>query len=400
LKSKSWNGGAGLAGALAVLSLAGCGGGSDAPKPSATPKPVGAIYQPGDVSFGVLAPTTGEHEQRGRDLVDGAKAAIAEINIRGGVNGHKAALVTYDDGCDAKTARERALALKASEVAGALGGICAGAAGAAARTLGDDLPFLVTSANAPSIVSARRTPTAFLTNGTPYQSALATSHWLVYQRAQKLAVVTEDDRASKFLGRQVVKLASPVPKPLSEQAVPAGTTDWSRYAKRAMTGDPDIVYWAGSAAGGGALVAALRDAGYDGKFVATAESESPEFLSAAGDAADGAYVIAPASPQYLPDASEWAKRFEAQYKHAPGFDALQAYEGVRALAQAVTQTGKVDRTSNSRELAILDGSYKTLLGDEGLAFSPDHTIKYDNNIALKVEDCRFVVDNTLRSGAG
>ena len=192
MKSKSWNGGAGLAGALAVLSLVGCGGGSDAPKPSATPKPVGAIYQPGDVSFGVLAPTTGEHEQRGRDLVDGAKAAIAEINIRGGVNGHKAALVTYDDGCDAKTARERALALKASEVAGALGGICAGAAGAAARTLGDDLPFLVTSANAPSIVSARRTPTAFLTNGTPYQSALATSHWLVYQRAQKLAVVTED----------------------------------------------------------------------------------------------------------------------------------------------------------------------------------------------------------------
>ena len=72
---------------------------------------------------------------------------------------------------------------------------------------------------------------------------------------------------------------------------------------------------------------------------------------------------------------------------------------MRALAQAVTQTGKVDRTRNSRELAILDGSYKTLLGDEGLAFAPDHTIKYDNNIALKVDGGKFVVDNTLRSGA-
>ena len=226
------------------------------------------------MSFGVLAPTSGAHEQRGRDLVDGAKAAIAEINIRGGVNGHKAALVTYDDGCDAKTARERALAIKASEVAGALGGICASAAGAAARTLGEDLPFLVTSANAPSIVSARHTPTAFLTNGTPYQSALATSHWLVYQRAQKLAVVTEDDKASKFLGQQVIKLSSPVPKLLSKQAVPADTTDWGATAKAALAGGPDIVYWAGSAAGGGALVAALREAGYDGKFVATAESES------------------------------------------------------------------------------------------------------------------------------
>src|SRR3954470_19258412 len=180
--------GAGVAGAL-VLSLAACGGSKDGAKPSATP--VGAIYQPGDLSFGVLAPTSGREAQRGRDLVDGAKQAIAEINVRGGVNGHKAVLVAHDDGCDAKSARAGALALKASDVAGALGGICPGAAGAAARTLGSGVPFLVTSANAPGIVSARRTPTAYLTNGTPYQAALATSHWFVFQQAQKLAVLTE-----------------------------------------------------------------------------------------------------------------------------------------------------------------------------------------------------------------
>src|SRR6478735_4797622 len=115
--------GAGVAGAL-VLSLAACGGSKDGAKPSATPhKAVGAIYQPGDVSFGVLAPTSGRVQQRGRDLVDGAKQAIAEINGRGGVNGHKAVLVTRDDGCDAKAARAGALALKQSEVAVALGGI-------------------------------------------------------------------------------------------------------------------------------------------------------------------------------------------------------------------------------------------------------------------------------------
>src|SRR4051812_33068493 len=158
VKLKSCIGGAGVAGALVVLTLAGCGGGSDSAKPSATPgKAVGAIYQPGDGSFGVLAPTSGQHEQRGAGFIDGAQLAIADLNVRGGVNGHKAALVTYDDGCDAKTARERAVTLRASGAAGALGGICASAAGAAARTLGSELPFLVTSANAPSIVSARRT---------------------------------------------------------------------------------------------------------------------------------------------------------------------------------------------------------------------------------------------------
>src|SRR3954471_17709763 len=147
VRSKSRIGGAGIAGALALLVIAGCGG-SGKPKPTATPgKLANGGYVAGDVSFGVLAPTSGPHAERGRDLVDGAKMAVAELNVRGGVNGHKAALVAYDDGCDAKTARERAQALKGSdEIAGAVGGICESAASAAARTL-SGLPFLVTSAN-------------------------------------------------------------------------------------------------------------------------------------------------------------------------------------------------------------------------------------------------------------
>jgi branched-chain amino acid transport system substrate-binding protein len=395
VRSKSRIGGAGVAGALALLALAACGGGKDAAKPSVTPAK--AIYVPGDVSFGVLAPTSGAHAQRGRDLVDGAKMAIAELNIRGGVNGHKAALVTYDDGCDAATARQRAQALIGSDVAGAVGGVCDGAASAAARALGSDLPFLVTSANAPGIVSAKKTPRVFLTNGTPYQSALATSRWFVYQRAQKLAVVTEDDRESEFVADELVKLAAPVPKLTSRRSVPAGTTDWD--AAGILKGDPDTVYWAGSAAGAAGLVKALRAAGFEGTFVASAQADSPEFLTAAGEAGEGAIVIAPATPQHLPDAAKWADAFEARFKRPPGFDALQAYEGVRALAQAVTQTGKVDRDLNSEELAVPDAGYKTLLGDPGLAFATDHTIKHDNNIALKVEGGKFAVANTMRSGA-
>jgi branched-chain amino acid transport system substrate-binding protein len=407
VKLMARKGGAGTAGALVLLALAlsGCGlfGGEDAADKPAAPKPpaaAGAGFRPGQVSFGVLAPLTGPHSDRGKDLVDGAKQAMADLNVRGGVIGQKVELVTYDDGCDAADSRERAKALKGSEVAGALGGVCANAAGAAARTLGSGLPFLVTSANAPSIVSAKRTPTAYLTNGTPYQSALATVHFLAYRTAQRLSVVTEDDRASKYLGDQVLGLSAPVPKPLSQQAVAPGTTDWGTYVKAALRGKPDTVFWAGSAAGGGAFLAALRAAGYEGAFVASSAAESAEFLTAAGEAAEGAFVIAPATPKHLPDAADWSRRFEARFKHAPGLDALQAYEGLRALAQAVTQSGKVDRERNSQELTLLDQSYTTFLGDAGLQFASDHTTRYDNNIALEVKGGAFTVANTLRSNAG
>ena len=71
---------------------------------------------------------------------------------------------------------------------------------------------------------------------------------------------------------------------------------------------------------------------------------------------------------------------------------------MRALAQAVTQSGKVDSERNGQELEVLDDSYKTFL-DVGLSFASDHTIKYDNNIVLKVEGGKFAVENTLRSDA-
>jgi branched-chain amino acid transport system substrate-binding protein len=401
VKLKSRNRGAGIAGALALLALAGCGHPSDKPAvstPGKTPAVAGGGFRPGQVSFGVLAPLSGGEAARGKDLVNGAKLAMADLNVRGGVLGQKVALVTYDDRCDAADGRSGAAALKGSEVAGAVGGISASAARAAARELGAVKPFLVTSASTPSIVSAKRTPNAYLTNATPYQSALAAVHWLAYRTAQRLAVVTEDDRASKYLGTQVLGLSSPVPKAVSQQAVPAGTSEWGTVVKSALAGKPDAVYWAGSAAGGGALVAALREAGYDGTFVASPESESPEFIDAAGDAAEGAFVIAPASPQNLPEAAEWTARFKQKFGHAPGVDALQAYDGLRALAQAVTQSGKVDAKRNSQELAGLDDSYTTFLGGGGgLPFAADHTTRYDNNIALAVEGGKFTVADKLRS---
>src|SRR6185503_12200981 len=122
----------------------------------------------------------------------------------------------------------------------------------------------------------------------------------------------------------------PVPKPVSEQVV----KDVDVSVKATLAAEPDTVYWAGDAARGGEVLKALKAAGFDGSFVASAAAERPDFVAAAGEAADGAYVIAPASPQNLPAAADFATRFEKEYGHAPTVDALQAYEGVRTLAQA------------------------------------------------------------------
>ncbi|MFJ8581046.1 branched-chain amino acid ABC transporter substrate-binding protein [Micromonospora sp. NPDC093277] len=355
----------------------------------------------GEIAFGVLAPLSGPDKARGQDLVEGARMAVDDLNVRGGIIGLHVSLVPVDDECLDDGGKEAAKQLHLTEsVAGALGGVCDGAAEAAARVLGGNgLPFLITSANAPTLVSAEDTPTAYLTNGTPYQEALATVHWMAYHASQRLAVIADDTPESGYLVNQVISVSSPVPKVVSKQTLPAGKRDLAAAATTALAANPDVVYWAGPAQESGQLAAALRKAGYKGKYIASAASESPDFLSAAGkDGAEGAYVITTASPQNLPAAAAWTNRFAKAFGHAPGRDALQAYDALRALGQAVTQTGKVDPALNSEQLANLEDSFTTFLGE--LRFAPDHTVKYDNHLVLTVKSGAFTVADTLRSDNG
>jgi branched-chain amino acid transport system substrate-binding protein len=353
------------------------------------------IWKHGDIAFGVLAPLSGAEGERGRDLVDGATLAAEDLNVRGGVLGKRVKLVTLDDGCAAGSSRASAEKLAAQQLGGVLGGVCDSAASAAARTLGDDLPFLVTAANSPKIVDAKKTPTAYLTNGTPYQSALAASHFFVFKDAQKLALISAGGTASDTLIKEVVDLSAPVPKAVGEQHV-AADADFAAVARKALAPKPDTVYFAGPPEASGKLVAALRKAGFDGTYVASSESESPDFLAAAGAGADKAFVITPASPQNLPGAAAWAKRFTTRFKHPPGRDAMLAYDALQALAQAVTQSGKIDPKRNSDELPRLPDKYAGLLG--GLQFAKDHTVLFDNNVALTVSGGAFKLDNDLRQG--
>jgi branched-chain amino acid transport system substrate-binding protein len=374
--------------AAAALVAAACGGS----KPDAPSLPRGTV------AFGVLAPLTGAQAERGQDLVDGATLAAEDLNVRGGVIGRRVKLVTADDGCDATDGR--AGAEKLADVAGTLGGVCDVAARAAARTFTDaDMPFLVTSANSPRIVNPQRTPTTYLTDGTPYQEALAVVHWLATTRTQRLAVAGDADAAASYLTLQVAGLSDPTPRAVSRQAVPRAGADFASLARIALIAKPDVVYFAGSAAHSGRFVKALRGAGFTGRYVASASSEDPAFLSAAGAAANGAFVVANASPQNLPAAAGWTKRFTARFGHAPGRDAMLAYDALRALAQAVTQSGKVDRAANGHQLTVLDrDEFKTFLGD--LEFASDHTVKDDNHIVLTVRDGALRVATTLRSYEG
>ena len=202
-------------------------------------------------------------------------------------------------------------------------------------------------------------------SGTPYQEALAAAHWLALRGVQRLAVVAEDTPGVRLPRRQadVPHLAGAEAREPADRARRRGPT-WrasrgrrSRRSRTSSTGPAPPRAPAGSSPRSAAPGSRARSS-------RRRESESPAFVAAAGpSAADGAFVVAPAraaAPAGRRGRGRSGSR--AAYDHAPGRDALQAYDAVRTLAQAITQTGKVDHALNTAQLPRLDLEFTTLLG--------------------------------------
>ncbi len=380
--------------ALTVLAVAGaaagCGGSGK--------KSAGAPALHGQVTLGVLAPVehAGPLGARGRDLQDGASLAARQINAKGGVLGHRLELNVVDDACQPQVAYEAAKALgEGSGVAGVVGGMCDDAAEREVPVIdASGLPFLVTSANRGDLVSQDAQST-FLMNGTPYQEALSAVFWMNYRRAQKLAVVSDGSPDAQALVKNVISLVDEAPRVVSLQTAKPGA-DLDVIAKAAIAAKPNFVYWAGAAATGGALVKALHANGYTGTFTASAESESPAFLQAAGPhGADGAFVTATATAENTPTAADFLAAFKAAYHRPPGFDALQAYDSVRALAHAIDKARSTDNQKVLASLNQLDVNFTNFLGV--VRFARDHTLLYDNRVILEVSDGAFTWNRSLRT---
>jgi branched-chain amino acid transport system substrate-binding protein len=278
---------------------------------------------------------------------------------------------------------------------GVVGGMCnAAAQREVAPVDAAGVPFLVTTADDPKLVEPDLRSTYFM-NGTLHQQALSAVYWMTYREAQHLAIVGEQTATSKALTKDVISLLDQAPKLVSLQELPPGA-DMQTVAKAALVSKPDFVYWTGSAASGGELVKELLGLDFKGTFTASAASESQEFLDAAGPGgAEGAFVTATSSGTNTPTAAKWRATFKETYGREPGLDALQAYDSVRTLAQAVKQAKSTEQEKVAAQLEELSLNFVNFLGV--VRFAADHTLLYDNRVILVVKDDEFVWERSLRT---
>jgi len=192
---------------------------------------------------------------------------------------------------------------------------------------------------------------------------------------KKVAIVDDTETYGKGLAdafqAEWEKLGGTV---VGREGAPKGTTDYLPILTKFKEGAPDAVFYGGVTATGGGLVrkqmpqAGLGELPYmggDGIQDGPGTPENPgSFINIAGAAAANSYSSVAAIADY-PGKADFAKKYEAEYKVAPGAYSASGYACAQILIKAIeTAAAKGDVTREAVRAAGTDTAttFETVLG--------------------------------------
>jgi branched-chain amino acid transport system substrate-binding protein len=318
--------------------------------PLAQAQPAGKVLQ---VKIGTASPLSGPSAHAGKDIENGARMAIDELNAKGiTLGGSKVQWVLQpeDDGADPKTGAAVAQKLVDAKVAAVVGHLNSGTTVPASK--------IYANAGIPQISPAATTPvytnqgfkTAFrvVANDNLVGRTLAT-YSIGTLKARKIAVI--DDRtafgqglADEFV--KGVKKAGAGASVVSRQFTNDKATDFNAILTQIRAHDPDVVFYGGMDAVAGPMLKQMKALGLRAKLVSGDGVCSEKMPELAGDALvdDKVYCVVAGGVGAAQEAglNAFTQRYQQRYKIALQTYAPYAYDAVMAFAQAMQTANSSD----------------------------------------------------------
>ena len=155
---------------------------------------------------------------------------------------------------------------------------------------------------------------------------------------KKACVVDDSTDAGLGQANAVRDTLGPIADSACNISVKKGDKDFSAAVTQIKGQSPDLVVYASYYTEAALLLQQLRDAGYTGTFAGPDGIKDPQFIKAAGQAADGAILSCPCGPAGGAFADEYTKKFG----QAPGTYSLEAYDLATILLKGI-DSGAVTR---------------------------------------------------------
>jgi ABC-type branched-subunit amino acid transport system substrate-binding protein len=361
----------------------------------------------GDIQIGAWSPLSGPIAPSGTQVTAGAKAAFAEANDAGGINGRKINYTVLDNAYDAQQTIQAARKL--------IGGTKVVAIVAADGTA-------ATAASFPYVLQQSKVPILFTYGGaatwyTPPQAGLfgtqtlyekqaaSLASWAVGDGAKNIVVVHDDPQAFVNVANQVVSTAQATDPSVHVSLVPVklNTTDYSPIVAQVKGRSPDAVVLILPVPEAAAYLKQAKLQGVTAQAYGYAPDADPGLLKLAGDAAEGFRTL---SLTKLP--TDTADPAVAGYvaalkKYAPGqspsFYSIYSYAAARAFIQILKGiTGDITAQSISQAAQSASAIDTGLLPP--LSFSADKHLGTDQVIRLTVTGGAFAAQGGFTSPAG
>lgn len=377
--------------AIVALALVGC----EKPASKTIPEPTPAQQATfSALDVGVFLPFDGNDAVTAQDALNGLQLAAEQCNAGGGVNGRPVRLVVRDtDGTPESAEKAIRALMEDDEVAvAALIGI---GSGAQVASVVEELQVPLIAIG--STMAARMSSEPWVSRicYSDYHSGHIMAEMaftlgalrgiVLYDPEDMYAQTLALSFGKKFKSKQRTAFVGEPYKP--------DATDFSGPLQNIKSKNPDIVYLPADDRISAEILKQARSMGLTMPFLGTATWDSPEFLTLAGNAANGCYLPA----RYNPNVDDekvmlFAPAYAEKFGTAPTAPSALGYESLVVLTHAIRSAG----SSGAKDILNALHSIKDLPGLTGpITIDPERIFEFSVPV-LKVEDGKFKYLETLK----
>ena len=338
----------------------------------------------GNYKLAFLGATTGDYGALGQNMVGGINVALDKYN-----KAHadcKITLKTYDSQGDPTKATPLATQIVQDDsIVGLIGPGFSGESLATGKTFAAaGLPSISPSATNVTITQQGWTTWHRVIGNDSAQGAAAASYMLNTVKSTNPFVIDDGSDYGKGLASYVKDGLGSTLKSGNTDTVQTGQTDFSATVSKVNASKADAVFYGGYYAEAGLLVKQLRQAGYKGLFMSGDGSEDPAFVKAAGSAANGAILTAPAGPA----PADFDSTYQSVNNAPSGLYSTQAYDAANIFLAGIA----AGKTSHA-DLNSFVGAYSGDGVSGPIAFDKFGDIKESVIFAYKVANGKLDTAN-------
>ena len=304
-----------------------------------------------EIRIGASLPLTGDVASYGEQAKRGIEIAKEEINMMGGINGKKLKVVFEDDRNDPKTAvsiiRKFATIDKMPVVIGSAGSTVSLAM---APVVNQNKIVLLSPISSSVKLTIEGGPYFFRVCPADDEQAKIIAQWVLEKGYQNVGLIYTNNSWGKPLAEAFTKYYEQKGgKVVVFEAVEEKSTDIRSQLSQIKAAKLNVIVSPTYPVEGGNLLRQAKELGINVDYYGGDNWDAPEFLTAAGEAANGAFFVDPSEPKG-DIFSTFAKKYKAEYGEEPDINAAFGYDALLALANAIKKVKTLDGPSLREEL--------------------------------------------------